>query len=169
MDGQTSINSEEQYNKILKALLKEIYWGVVYDSLIKSNGQTVEKVAGQSGTSGADPISISKIISSIQTSIQKINRVLGVGISVSRKYGLAENGEKSRPVVLTTYKIVTPAGQTGGYTSETLFNDFKNKTTSPSVKMIAVKNNNGNFIKTRIDIEYQDISKNMMAATEILS
>ena len=169
MDGQTSINSEEQYNKILKALLKEIYWGVVYDSLIKSNGQTVEKVAGQSGTSGADPISISKIISSIQTSIQKINRVLGVGISVSRKYGLAENGEKSRPVVLTTYKIVTPAGQTGGYTSETLFNDFKNKTTSPSVKMIAVKNNSGNFIKTRIDIEYQDISNNMMAATEILS
>ena len=69
MDGQTSINSEEQYNKILKALLKEIYWGVVYDSLIKSNGQTVEKVVGQSGTSGADPISISKIISSIQTSI----------------------------------------------------------------------------------------------------
>ena len=70
--------------------------------------------------------------------------------------------------MLTTYKIVTPAGQTGGYTSETLFNDFKNKTTSPSVKMIAVKNS-GNFIKTRIDIEYQDISKNMMAATEILS
>ena len=71
--------------------------------------------------------------------------------------------------MLTTYKIVTPAGQAGGYTSETLFNDFKNKTTSLSVKMIAVKNNSGNFIKTRIDIEYQDISKNMMAATEILS
>lgn len=35
--------------------------------------------------------------------------------------------------------------------------------------MIAVKNNSGNFIKTRIDIEYQDISNNMMAATEILS
>lgn len=142
---------------------------MVYDSLIKSNRQTVERIVGQSGTGGTDPMSISKIISSIQTSIQKINRVLGVGISVSRKFGLAENGEKSRPVVMTTYKIVTPAGISGAYTSETLFNDFKNKTTSPSVKMIVVKNNNGNFVKTRIDIEYQDISKNMMAATEILS